>query len=41
METADKIDLENGKYDNIGHSPYYGHGRINASKALKSISLKS
>ena len=41
METADKIDLENGKYDNRGHSPYYGHGRINAYKAVKSISKSS
>jgi subtilisin family serine protease len=34
METADRIDLENGKYEG-GHSQLYGHGRINASKAVK------
>lgn len=34
METADKIDLENGRYVN-GHSPLYGHGRINAYNAVK------
>jgi subtilisin family serine protease len=33
METADKIDLENGQYVD-GHSPLYGHGRINAHKAV-------
>ncbi len=34
METADKIDEQNGEYVD-GHSPYYGHGRINAHKAVK------
>lgn len=33
MDTADKIDQENGQYVN-GHSPRYGHGRINAHKAV-------
>ena len=33
METADKIDQENGQYEN-GHSPLYGHGRINAHQAV-------
>lgn len=33
METADKIDQENGRYED-GHSPLYGHGRINAYKAV-------
>ena len=36
METADKIDEHNGQYVD-GHSPIYGHGRINAYKALKKI----
>ena len=31
--TADKVDPENGQYVD-GHSPWYGHGRINAHKAL-------
>ena len=34
METADKIDEESGKYVD-GHSRYFGHGRINAHKAVK------
>jgi len=33
MDTADKIDEENGQYVN-GHSPWYGHGRISAHKAV-------
>jgi subtilisin-like proprotein convertase family protein len=33
METADKIDSENGQYVDE-HSPWYGHGRINAQKAV-------
>jgi hypothetical protein len=33
MDTADKIDQANGQYVN-GHSPLYGHGRINAHKAV-------
>ncbi len=33
METADKIDSENGQYVD-GYSPWYGHGRINAQKAV-------
>jgi subtilisin family serine protease len=34
IETADKIDPANGAYDGNGHSTLYGHGRINAKKAL-------
>jgi len=37
-ETADKIDPENneaGKYDNKGHSIWYGFGKVNAGKAVK------
>ena len=33
IETADKIDEENGEYVD-GHSPLYGYGRINAHEAL-------
>jgi len=33
MNTADKIDQENGEYVD-GHSQWYGHGRINAQKAV-------
>ncbi|MCX6674336.1 MAG: S8 family serine peptidase [Methanothrix sp.] len=34
METADKIDPENGQYKD-GHSLIYGHGRIDTYRALK------
>jgi subtilisin family serine protease len=34
LDTADKIDQANGQYDGGGHSPRYGHGRINAAKAV-------
>ncbi|WP_254533378.1 S8 family serine peptidase [Natrinema gelatinilyticum] len=30
--TADKIDEDDGEYED-GHSPWYGHGRINAQRA--------
>jgi subtilisin family serine protease len=33
MDTADKIDEPNGEYTD-GHSPWYGHGRINAQRAV-------
>jgi subtilisin family serine protease len=36
MDTADKIDSQEGKYSG-GHSQLYGHGRINAQKALKQL----
>jgi len=39
METADKIDMENGQYVD-GHSPLYGHGRINAHRAVRSTSKR-
>jgi subtilisin family serine protease len=34
--TADKIDMENGQYLD-GHSSLYGHGRISAYRAVKSL----
>jgi subtilisin family serine protease len=34
MYTADKIDPDGGEYDENGHSPWYGHGRVNAHKAV-------
>lgn len=37
MNTAEKIDEAGGEYDN-GHSPWYGHGRIDATKALAYVS---
>ena len=36
MNTADKIDAANGDYVD-GHSPLYGHGRINAAAALEMV----
>jgi hypothetical protein len=33
--TADKIDPVKGKYDENGHSIYYGYGRVNAAKAVE------
>ena len=32
--TADRIDLAGGNYDARGHSPFYGHGRVNAERAV-------
>ena len=37
--SCDQIDLEGGKYDEDGHSPYYGHGRLNAEKAVRPAML--
>ena len=37
-DTADKINPGNttdGKYDNNGHSKWYGHGKVNAGKAVR------
>jgi len=36
-ETADRIDEQHGKYDARGRSPLYGHGRVNALRALESL----
>ncbi|MBT33887.1 MAG: peptidase S8, partial [Thalassobius sp.] len=41
IQTADKIDADNAKYDKNGHSEYLGFGRINAQKAVEmAIKLK-
>jgi subtilisin-like proprotein convertase family protein len=32
-QSCDKIDVTGGKYSRAGHSPFYGYGRVNASKA--------
>lgn len=37
-ETAEKIDIINGHYGKNGHSRFYGFGRIDAEKAVKSAS---
>ncbi len=34
--SCDRIDQENGQYDEEGHSPFYGYGRLNAEKAARS-----
>jgi subtilisin-like proprotein convertase family protein len=34
-QAADKIDPQGGAYDLNGHSPYYGHGRLNAETAVR------
>jgi subtilisin family serine protease len=36
-----KIDLENGSYDDRGHSPYYGFGRIDPLRAIAIAGEKS
>jgi hypothetical protein len=36
-DTADRIDEEHGKYDKSGRSPLYGHGRVNALRAVESL----
>jgi subtilisin family serine protease len=33
--SADRIDLAKGKYNDDGHSIYYGYGRVNAGKAVE------
>ncbi len=33
-ESCDKIDKAGGQYDATGRSPFYGHGRINAMRAV-------
>ena len=44
-ETADKIKPKNktaGKYDNTGHSIWYGYGKVNAGRAVeKAIGMRS
>jgi hypothetical protein len=34
--SCDRIDPEGGGYDEKGHSPLYGYGRLNAEKAASS-----
>ena len=36
-DTAAKIDLDNGKYDAKGWSPYYGCGRVDAGAAVMAV----
>jgi hypothetical protein len=41
-QTCEKIDTANGQYDAQGHSKFYGHGRIDAEKAVqRAIALKT
>ncbi len=34
-QSCDKIDRQNGNYDQEGHSIYYGYGRVNARRAVE------
>ena len=36
--SCDRIDEANGQYDENGHSPLYGYGRVNAAKAVAAVS---
>jgi len=41
-ETAEKIDMQDGRYDKQGHSIFYGYGKVNAEEAVKrALELKS
>lgn len=33
--TCDRIDEDSGQYDDAGHSPLYGYGRVNAAAAVR------
>lgn len=37
LDTADRIDAAGGIYDGGGHSPFYGHGRVNAEAAVSRV----
>jgi subtilisin family serine protease len=34
-DTAEKIDRQNGRYDENGFSQFYGYGRLNAYRAVR------
>jgi hypothetical protein len=34
--SCDRIDQQDGQYNEEGHSPFYGYGRLNAEKAVRS-----
>lgn len=41
-DTCEKIDAVNGKYNNLGHSEYYGFGKVDAFAAVqKALQLKN
>jgi subtilisin family serine protease len=40
-DTADKIDPQGGQYDERGHSPFYGWGRVNARRAMQRAAQRS
>lgn len=35
LSTCDRIDPAGGRYDANGHSPFYGRGRLNAERAVR------
>ncbi len=39
--TADRIDLQGGQYDQRGHSPFYGWGRVNARRAVQEATARA
>ena len=39
--SCERIDQEDGQYDEKGHSPFYGYGRLNAEKAARSAGGQS
>ncbi|MHC5114804.1 MAG: S8 family serine peptidase [Planctomycetota bacterium] len=34
MHSCDQVDVDGGEYDEYGHSPWYGFGRVNARRAV-------
>jgi hypothetical protein len=39
-QSCDKIDLTGGSYDGQGHSPYYGFGSLDPTRAVENAREK-
>jgi hypothetical protein len=39
--SCERIDPEGGEYDQQGHSPFYGYGRVDANRAVRSVGVQS
>jgi subtilisin family serine protease len=39
--SCERIDSEGGEYDQQGHSPLYGYGRVDAGRAVRSVGVQS
>jgi subtilisin family serine protease len=39
--SCERIDPEGGEYDQQGHSPLYGYGRVDAGRAVRSVGVQS